>query len=81
MVAAGFSQKALAPAVNMSKNSLNAKINGRKKLNTDEVARICDVLGIDSPEVKCLIFLRQNSQKRDNSVSNNYPLGLDKEDA
>lgn len=57
IVAAGYSQQTLAPKVKMSANSLNAKINGRKKFDTDEITRICKALGITDPGEKCSIFL------------------------
>ena len=40
ILSAGFTQQTLAPLVKMSVNSLNAKINGRKVFDTDEVERI-----------------------------------------
>lgn len=55
---AGFTQKKLAHAAGMSLNSLNAKINGRKIFDADEVIRICDILGIHDPREKCEIFLQ-----------------------
>ena len=58
ITAAGYTQQKLATAVGMSVNSLNAKINGRKTFDADEVIRICNVLGIVNPEEKCEIFLR-----------------------
>lgn len=65
IVAAGFTQEKLAATVKMSKNSLNAKINGKKKFNTDEVSRICDALAIHSSDEKCNIFLSCESHKWD----------------
>lgn len=57
IVSAGYSQTSLAPLVNMSINSLNAKINGRKKFDTEEIQRICRALEINDPTEKCQIFL------------------------
>lgn len=57
IVAAGHNQQSLAPKVGMSVNSLNAKINGRKKFDTEEVGKICKALGITDPREKCDIFL------------------------
>ena len=57
ITSAGLTQQALAPIVNMSANSLNAKINGRKKFDADEVVRICRALEISDPAEKCDIFL------------------------
>lgn len=56
IVATGITQRKLADSVGMSVNSLNAKINGRKIFDADEVIRICDVLKITSPIEKCEIF-------------------------
>ena len=53
ILSAGFTQQTLAPLVKMSVNSLNAKINGRKVFDTDEVERICDILNITDPVEKC----------------------------
>lgn len=58
IVAAGYTQRKLATAIGISVNSLNAKINGRKIFDADEVNRICDVLKITNPSEKCEIFLR-----------------------
>lgn len=65
IVAAGHSQSSLAEAIKVSKNTLNAKINGKAVFNTDEVARICDELGITDDREKVLIFLTKSSQNRD----------------
>lgn len=45
-MAAGYTQASLAPLVGMSKNALNAKINGKSRLYCDEVDALCTVLGI-----------------------------------
>ena len=68
IVAAGYTQQSLAPAVKMSLNSLNSKINGRKNFDTEEIARICEVLGITDPREKCNIFLSQKSHKWETST-------------
>lgn len=57
IISSGHNQKSLAPKVGMSINSLNAKINGRKKFDAEEVIRICDALDITDPQEKCDIFL------------------------
>lgn len=57
MIEAGYSQKTLADAVGMSKNTMNAKINGTAQFNVGEVMKLCDVLHINTPEEKCAIFL------------------------
>lgn len=58
IVAAGYTQQKLAAEAGMSTNSLNAKINGRKTFDADEVIRLCSLLGIINPQEKCEIFLR-----------------------
>ena len=66
IVLAGFSSQAkLAEATGMSVNSLNAKINGRRVFNCDEVDVLCEALKIESGEEKADIFLARSSQKRD----------------
>lgn len=57
----GYTQQRLAPLVGMSANSLNAKVNGRKKFDTEEAVRICHALRINDPIEKCDIFLSHNS--------------------
>lgn len=57
LVAGGMTQKALCEKTGISLSVLNAKINGHYPFTVDEVVRICDVLGIDSPEEKEAIFL------------------------
>ena len=57
IVAAGYTQQTLAEKVSMSRNSLSSKINGSVGFTTDEVERICDVLGISNSETACEIFL------------------------
>lgn len=62
IIAAGYTQAKLAPLAGLSINSLNAKINGRQKFNTDEVERLCILLNINNPIEKCNIFLGGLSQ-------------------
>jgi transcriptional regulator with XRE-family HTH domain len=54
---AGFSQRSLAEALGMSKNTLNAKVNGKVPFNTVEIEQICKVLGIHDVTEKATIFL------------------------
>ena len=65
IVEAGFSQRSLAKALGISKNTLNAKVNGRTPFNTDEIELICDKLGIRDGAEKAAIFLPEPSQKWD----------------
>ena len=57
MFEAGFTQATLATAVGMSKNSINAKINGKSSFYLDQVERICDALHIIAPDEKADTFL------------------------
>ena len=57
IVLAGYTQRTLAPAMGMSKNTLNAKVNGRAPVYCDEALRFCEVLGISDPNDKVEIFL------------------------
>lgn len=68
IVEMGFSQTSLAPKVGMSKNTLNAKVNGRIPFNTDEIMRMCTVLNIVDNVEKSVIFLGGSSQKWDSTA-------------
>lgn len=58
IVAAGHSQTSLAKAMNMSKNTLSKKINGKATFDTDEVIRMCALLNIVDNDEKAYIFLQ-----------------------
>ncbi|MBU5453343.1 helix-turn-helix domain-containing protein [Pseudoflavonifractor sp. MSJ-30] len=60
---AGYSQRSLAEALGMSKNTLNSKVNGKIPFNTVEIQQICARLGIHDLQEKASIFLDQSSQK------------------
>ena len=57
MVQAGYTQLSFAKQLNMSKNTLNAKMNGKSKIYIDEANVMCEVLGIVDEKEKCDIFL------------------------
>lgn len=57
IVEAGYSQRSLALELGMSKNTLNAKVNGKVPFNTIEIERICEKLGIRDVAEKAAIFL------------------------
>ena len=57
IVRAGFTQTNLAQALNMSVNTLNAKINGKSRITTDEAQDMCRILAINSDAEKVEIFL------------------------
>lgn len=58
IIAAGYTQNTLAKELNMSKNTLSAKINGRVAFNCDEVVQLCSLLAIDDNNEKAHIFLQ-----------------------
>ena len=53
----GYTIKKLSELVGISKNALSSKLNGKTTIKTDEVKKICIVLGIDDPVEKSTIFL------------------------
>lgn len=57
MVRAGFTQSAFAKALSMAPNTLNAKINGKTIITTDEAQKMCQVLRIQNASEKVEIFL------------------------
>lgn len=58
-VEAGYTQVSLAKAMGMSKNTVNAMLNGRRKMYVDEACKICSLLNITSDEKKVEIFLNE----------------------
>lgn len=65
MIQAGYTQRSLASAMGVSKNTICEKINGRRPFNTEEVETICKILSITSGQEKLDIFLAEPSQNRD----------------
>lgn len=57
IVEAGLTQQDLAARLEMSKNTLSNKINGKTPFNMDEAITICDILGIHDDAEKAQIFL------------------------
>ena len=57
MVQAGYNQNTLAERLNMSKNTLSAKLNGKTKISVDEACEMCKILNIEGTQLKCEIFL------------------------
>lgn len=62
IVESGYNQRSLAKQLGMNKNTLNSKINGSSHFNIEEVNKICSVLGIETADEKCHIFLHESSQ-------------------
>lgn len=61
MAEKGISQRKLANALGVSKNTVNAKINGKGHFDTEQASQICEILGIVEPERKAEIFLSKSS--------------------
>ena len=65
----GLTQKKLAEMIGVSKNTISAKMNNKSSFDTDEIERICRVLGIKDVMEKANIFLANSSQNRDDSTN------------
>lgn len=63
MYAAGYNQKTLAPRMDMTENTLSAKINGKSNFDTYEAMLFCEVCNVRDPRKKAEIFLTNSSQK------------------
>jgi len=63
----GYTQRSLAAEINVSKNTLNNKINGKTMFNTKDILVLCKILNITSNKEKAEIFLSEPSHKRDNA--------------
>lgn len=57
IAAHGMSLREVAEKASISRSSLSAKINGQRSFDTDEVVRLCEVLGITDNEKRVQIFL------------------------
>jgi plasmid maintenance system antidote protein VapI len=57
MVRAGYTQPLLADVMNLSVNTINAKVNGRAKMTTDEAQALIEILSINDDCEKIEIFL------------------------
>ncbi len=57
MAEAGYSQRMLAKAMDISENTLSNKMTGKCPFDVEEAIKICDVLKIESNEDKANIFL------------------------
>ncbi|MDL2235420.1 helix-turn-helix domain-containing protein [Christensenellaceae bacterium OttesenSCG-928-L17] len=65
IAAAGHSQRSLAEALKISKNTLNSKINGKTSFDTELIDQICNELRIVDYIERARIFLFNPSQNRD----------------
>lgn len=66
VVKKGYTQDTLAAELNMSANTMSSRVNGKSCFDTDEIDRICDILGITDNMEKAAIFLASPSQKWEN---------------
>jgi len=66
---AGLTHYELAERIGISKNTLSSKINGKGCFDTEQIDRICEVLGIEDATTKAHIFLSKPSQNRDIQAS------------
>ncbi|MEG0361928.1 MAG: helix-turn-helix transcriptional regulator [Erysipelothrix sp.] len=57
IVASGYSQRSFADAMNVSKNTINSLLTGKRIPRVDEASKMCILLGIVDPVEKCFIFL------------------------
>ena len=58
----GYSYRTLADMMNMSKNTVYAKINGKSQFNTKEVQDLCAILHLTDLKEMAEIFLTSSSQ-------------------
>ena len=56
IVSSGYTQESAAKLMGISKNTLCAKINGHQRFYSDEVLRLCKILGIDTADELAKIF-------------------------
>lgn len=57
MAEAGYTQRKLAAAIGMSKDTLNSRFTGKTEFSTDEAFKICDELRIEDLSERAAIFL------------------------
>ena len=62
----GLTQRSLSDMLNVSKNTLNSKINGKSSFDTVLIDEICEILNITDDTEKARIFLSSPSRNRDN---------------
>lgn len=61
----GLTNRELARRIGISKNTLSSKVNGKSFFDTEQIDKICNVLGIEDDKIKVKIFLSKKSQNRD----------------
>lgn len=56
LVETGFTQRSLAKAMNISKNTLNAKINGKTPISIEEAIQLAEILKLNKEEFDAIFF-------------------------
>lgn len=56
IVASGNTQSVIAKKMGLSETSLSAKINGKARFYSDEVLKMCDIIGVESADELAKIF-------------------------
>ena len=74
MVLKGYTQRTLvaemnARGVKTSENTFSSKMNGKSQFDCDDADVICEILNVEDPAEKAVIFLAKASQKWDDSGS------------
>ncbi|HHD2784275.1 TPA: helix-turn-helix transcriptional regulator [Clostridium perfringens] len=64
-----YSQSKLAKALNISTQSLNAKLNGRSQFNVQEAFEIVSILKIENPSDIVEIFFRNDFPNLQQKIS------------
>ena len=57
LVEKGFTQRSLSKEMNVSKNTLNAKINGKTPISIQEATKLAEVLNLSKEEFDTIFFL------------------------
>lgn len=57
IVSAGYTQRSLAKALNMSENTMNSKVNGKNDFTPSEITEVCRELNIKEDQMKIGIFI------------------------
>jgi len=63
IVAAGMTQNEVAARIGISRNTFSAKVNGKTCFDSDQIEKICQIVGIIDPAEKANIFLSESSRK------------------
>lgn len=70
MIDAGYTRESFAKALNISLSTLNSRMKGYTFFNTDEIESICDLLKLDDPRDKLIIFFNEDGTKVRNGRRN-----------